>query len=159
MGRTIGRPYVTALHQALPFGMNPQDDGPVLLYDGVCGFCNGTVQFVLARDRRGVLRFATLQGEFARGVMERHPELNGVDSLVLVERDAAGEHVSVRSEVALRVARYLGGPWRIVGVLRVVPRFARDSVYDGFARIRYRVFGKYDSCPLPSAEQRKRFLP
>src|SRR5678815_2955382 len=102
MGRTIGRPYVTALHQALPFGMNPQDDGPVLLYDGVCGFCNGTVQFVLARDRRGVLRFATLQGEFARGVaLDQNERIDTVE-LGMTLHDAAGEHVSVRSEVALR---------------------------------------------------------
>ena len=61
-------------------------DGPVLLYDGLCGFCDGTVQFILKHDRRGLLRFATLQGDFARGVIDRHPELGGIDSLVLVDR-------------------------------------------------------------------------
>src|SRR6185436_14356621 len=71
---------------SLTFGMeHGLGNGPVLLYDGLCGFCNGTVQFVLARDRRGVMRFATLQGEFARGIVARHPELAGVDSLILVE--------------------------------------------------------------------------
>jgi predicted DCC family thiol-disulfide oxidoreductase YuxK len=134
------------------------NDGPVLLYDGLCGFCNGTVQFVLPRDRRGVLRFATLQGDFARGVIDRHPELSGVDSLILVERDGAGERVFVRSEGALRVARHLGAPWSAAVALRVIPRFLRDALYNGFAKIRYRVFGKYDSCPLPSPDQRKRFL-
>jgi predicted DCC family thiol-disulfide oxidoreductase YuxK len=134
-------------------------DGPVLLYDGVCGFCDGAVQFILRHDRRGTLRFATLQGDFARGVIDRHPELDGVDSLVLVERDASGvEQVHVRSNGALRVAGYLGGAWHLARVTAIVPRFIRDAVYDGFARIRYRVFGRHDSCPIPSPEQRARFV-
>ena len=135
-------------------------DGPVLLYDGLCGFCDGTVQFILRHDRRGTLRFATLQGDFARGVIDRHPELEGVDSLVLVERDPASgtEKVHVRSAGALGVARYLGGAWHLARATAIVPRFIRDAAYDGFARIRYRVFGRYDSCPIPSPEQRARFI-
>jgi predicted DCC family thiol-disulfide oxidoreductase YuxK len=136
-----------------------QDRGPVLLYDGLCGFCDGTVQFILRHDRRGTLKFATLQGDFARDVITRHPELAGVDSLVLVERDSSGtEHVHVRSDGALRVARYLGGAWHLARAAAIVPRFIRDWTYDGFARIRYRVFGRYDACPIPSPEQRARFI-
>jgi predicted DCC family thiol-disulfide oxidoreductase YuxK len=134
-------------------------DGPVLLYDGLCGFCDGTVQFILRHDRKKTLRFATLQGDYARGVTARHPELVGVDSLVLVDQDARGiERVYVRSTGALQVARYLGGPWHIARAAGIVPRFLRDMAYDGFARIRYRVFGRYDSCPIPSPEQRARFI-
>ena len=135
-------------------------DGPVLLYDGLCGFCDGTVQFILKHDRRGTLRFATLQGDFARDVIARHPDLAGVDSLVLVEPDPASgkERVSVRSDGALRVARYLGGPWNLARATAIVPRFLRDLAYDGFARIRYRVFGRYDACPIPTPEQRARFI-
>jgi predicted DCC family thiol-disulfide oxidoreductase YuxK len=134
-------------------------DSPVLLYDGLCGFCDGTVQFILRHDRRKTLRFATLQGDFARGVMERHPELVGVDSLVLVERDSSGtERVHVRSSGALRVARYLGGAWHVARGLAIVPPFIRDFAYDAFARIRYRVFGRFDSCPIPTPEQRARFI-
>ena len=135
-------------------------DGPVLLYDGLCGFCDGTVQFILEHDRHGTLRFATLQGEYARGVIARHPELQGVDSLVLVEpaNDSTSERVSVRSAGALRLARYLGGPWHLARAVAIVPRFLRDWAYDGFARIRYRVFGRYDRCPVPSPEQRARFI-
>lgn len=134
-------------------------DDPVLLYDGLCGFCDGTVQFILKHDRRGTLRFATLQGDFARDVITRHPEVAGVDSLVLVERDGAGgETVYVRSEGALRVARYLGGVWHLARIVAIVPRALRDTAYDAFARIRYRVFGRYDSCPIPTPEQRARFI-
>jgi len=135
-------------------------DGPVLLYDGLCGFCDWTVQFVLARDRRGVMRFATLQGEFARQVVARHPELAGVDSLILVERDEATgtERVFARSTGALRVARYLGGIWNLTLALYVIPRAVRDWAYDVFARHRYRVFGRYATCPVPAPAQRERFL-
>ena len=134
---------------------------PVLLYDGLCGFCDHSVQFVLARDRHARLRFAPLQGEFARGVLARHPELAGVDSLVLVERDAATgeERAFVRTDGALRVAHHLGGAWRLTALLRGVPRGLRDLAYDAFARVRYRVFGRHDACRLPAPEQRARFLP
>ena len=134
-------------------------DGPVLLYDGLCGFCDGTVQLILRHDRKKTLRFATLQGDYAREVIGRHPELAGVDSLVLIEQDARGiERVYLRSNGALRVARYLGGPWHLARATAIVPRFLRDLAYDRFARIRYRVFGRHDSCPIPSPEHRARFI-
>jgi predicted DCC family thiol-disulfide oxidoreductase YuxK len=133
---------------------------PVLLYDGVCGFCNKSVQTVIAHDRRGEMRFAALQSDFARSVVARHPELGGVDSVVFVERgpNGAGERVHVRSAAALRVASYLGGFWKLFLVFRVVPAPVRDYFYDLFARHRYRLFGKHDSCLLPPPEVRSRFI-
>ena len=135
-------------------------DSPVLLYDGLCGFCDGTVQFILRHDRKKTLRFATLQGAYARSIFARHPELAGVDSLVLVEPDpvTGTEKVYVRSSGALAVARYLGGAWHLARVVAIIPRVLRDFGYDSFARIRYRVFGRYDSCPIPTPEQRARFI-
>jgi predicted DCC family thiol-disulfide oxidoreductase YuxK len=135
-------------------------DDSVLLYDGLCGFCDGTVQFILRHDRKKTLRFATLQGAYAREVFARHPELAGIDSLVLVERDpsSGSERVYVRSAGALRVAKYLGGAWHLARVLAIVPGFIRDLGYDAFARVRYRVFGQYNSCPIPTPEQRARFI-
>ena len=132
----------------------------MLLYDGLCGFCDGTVQFVMARDRRRRLRFAALQGEFARAVVARHPALAGLDSLILVERDdpTGPERVYVRSEGVLRIARHLGGPWRLAALASVLPRSLRDLAYDGFARVRYRVFGRRLTCSIPTPEQRALFL-
>lgn len=133
---------------------------PVLLYDGVCGFCNKSVQQIIKHDGRGVLRFAALQSDFGRRVVERHPELRGIDSMVLLERLPAtgGERVSVRSAAALGVAAYLGGFWKLFLALRIVPAPLRDYFYDLFARYRYRLFGKYDSCMLPPPEVRSRFI-
>jgi predicted DCC family thiol-disulfide oxidoreductase YuxK len=131
----------------------------MLLYDGLCRFRNGTVRFVLAHDRRGTLRFAALQGDFARQVLSRHPEFANMDSLILVDRDATSraEQLFARSAAALRIVSYFGGPWKLALVLAVIPRFVRDAAYDLFARFRYRLFGRYKSCPMPSGEQRARF--
>lgn len=129
------------------------------MYDGVCGFCDQTVQFILRHDRGGSLRFAPLQSEFAAAVLARHASLRDLDSLVLVERmGAADEQVSLRSEAVLRLASYLGGRWRVAGMLRILPRFLRDAAYDLFARHRYRMFGRYEACKLPAPEVRRRFL-
>jgi predicted DCC family thiol-disulfide oxidoreductase YuxK len=133
-------------------------DAPVLLYDGVCGFCNQTVKVILGHDRRGSMLFAALQSDYARAVVARHPELENVDSLVFVEPTPGGERVYVRSEAALKVAAYLGGFWKLLLAGYVLPRGLRDYLYDLFARNRYRFFGKYDQCLLPPPEVRSRFL-
>jgi predicted DCC family thiol-disulfide oxidoreductase YuxK len=131
---------------------------PVLLYDGVCGFCNKSVQLILDHDRRGQMRFAALQSDYGQAAIARHPELRGVDSVVFVEQAPGGERIYVRSDAALKVAAYLGGFWKIFLAAKVIPRRLRDYLYDLFARNRYRFFGKYDSCMLPPPEVRSRFL-
>ena len=131
----------------------------VLLYDGLCGFCDQAVQFVLSHDPDGSMKFSPLQGEFAAGIIQQRLELQSIDSLILVNTSDVGRpQVHVRSEAVLEVARYLGWPWKSVLALYVVPRAVRDWGYDLFARNRHRWFGRYDACPLPSPEQRARFL-
>lgn len=134
------------------------DSAPVMLYDGVCGLCNKSVQMILARDRRGTMRFAALQSDYGQAVINRHPELHGVDSVVLVEREGGRERVRVRSDAALALASYLGGFWKLPAALRIIPRPLRDFLYNLVARSRYRLFGKYDSCMLPPPEVRSRFI-
>ncbi|MEH3143603.1 MAG: DCC1-like thiol-disulfide oxidoreductase family protein, partial [Mycobacterium kyogaense] len=95
---------------------------PVLLYDGICGFCNGAVQTILRLDRDGDLRFAAIDSDFGAGVLARHPFLTDVDSVVFVDNpESADESVSVRSAAALAVARYLGGPWRALLPAAAIP--------------------------------------
>jgi predicted DCC family thiol-disulfide oxidoreductase YuxK len=132
---------------------------PVLLFDGECGLCNRVVQFVLRADRQGTLRFATLEGRFGRELRARHPELAGVDSVAWVEPigDSAGERVFIRSEAALRVADYLGFPWRGMAVARLIPRAFRDRVYDWVARRRHRWFPRVPACSIPAAQSRDLF--
>lgn len=124
---------------------------PIVLYDGRCGFCDATVQLLLRIDRRGVLRFAPLDGETAAGVTL--PE--GLDSLVLLE----GERVAWYGDAVLGIARHLDWPWRAALALRIVPRTLRDAAYRAFARVRYRIWGRRDACRVPSPAERARFLP
>jgi predicted DCC family thiol-disulfide oxidoreductase YuxK len=130
---------------------------PILLYDGVCGFCQRTVQTILKYDTRGTMRFAPLQSPLGTAITARH-RLAGVDSMLLVQRSAGAERVFIRSDAALQVASYLGGWWKLLLVFSLVPCPLRDFLYDVFARYRYRLFGKYTSCPLPPPEVRARFL-
>jgi predicted DCC family thiol-disulfide oxidoreductase YuxK len=143
----------------------PNHDKVVLLYDGSCGFCARSVQFVLSRERRRRdLHFAPLEGEFGRGVTARFPELSGVDSLVLFFPGKVGQggnptepRVLVRSEAVLAVADYLGGMWGVLGKLASpVPRSLRDAIYKVVARHRHKIPGA-DSCLLPTPEQQSRF--
>ena len=134
-------------------------ESPVLLYDGTCGLCAGSVQFILRHERRHELRFATLQGPFAEAIRARHPELSRVDSMVWVE-PAAGrsrEQVFVRSTAALRAARYLGGIWRLAALGWLVPPLVRDAVYNVIARHRHRLSGA-EQCYLPTPDVRARFI-
>jgi predicted DCC family thiol-disulfide oxidoreductase YuxK len=141
------------------------DGHPIVFFDGVCALCNGFVDYVMARDRRGRFRIAALQGETARekGALEAQPpprrdagdEADALRSLLLW--DAGRWHR--KSDAALRILAGLGGAWGLARVLIWVPRFARDAVYDFVARNRYRWFGKKESCRMPTIAERERFLP
>ncbi|MGA9997604.1 MAG: DCC1-like thiol-disulfide oxidoreductase family protein [Pyrinomonadaceae bacterium] len=132
----------------------------VMLYDGVCGLCNRSVQTILRADKRGTLRFAPLQSDYGKAAIARHTDLREVDSVVLLEKlsNENDERVFVRSDAALRIASYLGGIWKLLVVFRVLPAPIRDFFYDTIARYRYKFFGKHDACLLPAPEVRARFL-
>ncbi|HSS96558.1 MAG TPA: DCC1-like thiol-disulfide oxidoreductase family protein [Terriglobales bacterium] len=140
----------------------PDDStNPVILYDGVCGLCNRTVQFILRRDRRNLFRFATLQSEFARKILLRHAiRMDKPESVCLVlQLGQLGEVVEMRSTAAISIGRELGAFWRVISNLfAIFPESCRDWGYDLVARYRYRVFGKYDTCPLPHPKDRHKFL-
>lgn len=105
------------------------------------------------------MHFAPLQGETARAMLLRHPHLRTVDSLIIIETDSSGaETIHLRSDGLLRIAAYLGGPWSLLRITRIIPRVFRDAVYGLVASARYRFFGRYASCPLPPPEHRSRFL-
>jgi predicted DCC family thiol-disulfide oxidoreductase YuxK len=129
---------------------------PILLYDGSCGFCSTSVQFVLRHDRLGTLRFAAIQSPFSERVLAQHPELRGVDSVVWV--DPVKGQVLTRSAAGLRIAAYLGGMWRLALILRIVPRPIRDWGYDLVARHRHLLIGRATQCLVPSSDVRHRFL-
>ena len=131
-------------------------DGAVVLFDGVCNLCNGAVQFIIDRDPQAHFRFAAQQSEPGAALLARvgRPLSGEPDTIVLVE----GGRVYERSDAALRIARRLSGAWRLLALLRVVPRPLRDAVYGLVARSRYRVFGRSAECRVPTPELRARFL-
>lgn len=134
--------------------------GPVVLYDGLCGFCDASVQWVLRADKPGKYRFAALQGETAAAILARHPEVPAdLDSIVLVEPGADGERVSWHSTAVFRLCRGLPGSWRLLALLGIFPRVLTDLAYRAFARVRYRVWGRRESCRIPNPGERVRFLP
>ena len=133
---------------------------PVLLFDDTCGFCNEAVQNVLRHDKKRSLRFASLRGEYGIDLRARHPELNSVDSMVWFHPTAGGsaELIAIRSDAALLVADYLGGPFRLAAVAGFVPRRLRDAAYDFVARHRHKLSPTPKECLIPTPDQRSRFL-
>lgn len=127
----------------------------MVLFDGVCAFCNFWVAFIIRRDRAAKFRFAALGSAAAERVLAGRPMPVPLPESVIVV-DAHGVHV--RSEASLRILRALPWPWRWLAGLRLVPRGVRDWAYDAVARRRYRWFGKMDACVVPTAAQRERFL-
>jgi predicted DCC family thiol-disulfide oxidoreductase YuxK len=119
------------------------------------------VRFALRHDHEDRLRFAPLGGGLARGILSRHGcDSSQVETVVLVKHPGAAEEcVLVRSEAALGLLAELGQPWSFIArLLGLVPRWLRDRAYQGVARRRYAMFGRYEACPMPSAEERKKFL-
>ena len=134
-------------------------DGPILVYDGDCGFCARSVQFVLQHDRRGIVRFAARDGDAGRALRERHA-LQAVESLLWVDARDGREVVYVYSDAVLQTARYLGGVYGVLGTLGgIVPRVLRDPVYNFIARVRKRIMGGAAACHLPGPQELARMLP
>ena len=160
-------PYEIVRRNVRPCGNQPEapafsagEGEHLLLYDGVCGLCNRVNRFVLRRDRAGTFDFAALQSRTAREVLAPF----GVDPgqlrtfYVIAGYRGADPILLERSRAALFVLRTLGGPWKALTLLGVLPRTLLDAAYDAVARRRYRLFGRFDVCPLPAPEHRRRFL-
>ena len=133
---------------------------PVLLYDGVCGFCNRMVQFVLRHDREKNFRFASLQSAFATRVLaKKGVDASDLNSIYIVVFREDGDLMLKRSDAVVFVLEELPGVWPAVGrALRSVPRTLRDWGYRVIARSRYQLFGRYENCPIPSESDRERFI-
>ena len=133
----------------------------VVFFDGVCGLCDRLVRFLLPRDRRGVLRFAPLQGDLARQTLRKHGlDPADLDSVVVVSNwSLPDERAFTRSRAVLLTLDALDGGWRVVAqVAQVVPLPLADAAYRLVARSRYRIFGRFDACQLPKPEWRDRFI-
>jgi predicted DCC family thiol-disulfide oxidoreductase YuxK len=129
-------------------------ENPVILFDGVCNFCNGSINFLIRMDKKGLFRFSAIQSE-AGATLLKNLALPAVpDSFILLFRNKIYE----KSSATLIIFNMLPWYWKWTQLFWIVPGFIRNAVYDFISRNRYKWFGKKDSCMIPNAEIRKRFL-
>jgi predicted DCC family thiol-disulfide oxidoreductase YuxK len=135
--------------------MASQTGTTLVLFDGVCNLCNGSVRFLLRRDRRRRFRFAALQSAAGQAALRRHALSSArLDTIVVIENGRTW----TKSAAALLLARRLPWPWPLLAVFAIVPRALRDALYAWVSRNRYRWFGRRESCMLPRPEDAGRFL-
>lgn len=133
----------------------PASADSIVLFDGVCNFCNHSVHFIIDRDLRRRYKFAALQSDIGRQLLaENHLDPATINSVVLLENGRC----FTKSTAALRIAGNLRFPWRLCAALRIIPSFVRDPIYNLIAKNRYRLFGKSDACRIPTPALRERFL-
>lgn len=126
---------------------------PVIFFDGVCGLCNGFVDFIISIDKHNHYLFSPLQSKFAEKTLP--PELiKDLNSVICLENNK----IYKKSNAVLVIMKSLGGFWKLSQFGLLIPEFLRDKIYDFVARNRYRFFGKKATCRLPTPEERSRFI-
>lgn len=126
----------------------------IILFDGVCNFCDASVQFIIQHDPKRKYRFASLQSKIGQTYIEKFPALEHIDSIILLENDTYYIH----SDAVLRITKQLNGFWKCFYVFICIPRWIRNPLYRFVAKHRYTWFGKKESCMIPTKEIRDRFL-
>ena len=126
----------------------------VVLFDGVCNFCDSSVQFIIKHDKSNSLKFASLQSEFGQNLLKQFNHTTALESVIFFENN----QIYTKSTAAFHIANYFDGIWKMLTYLRIFPAFLTDFFYDIIAKNRYKWFGKKDSCMIPSPEIRNRFI-
>lgn len=134
--------------------MTSLPDAPVVLFDGVCNFCNGAVNFLIDRDAQQKFRFTAFQSEIGQQLLQDFGYTQMPESVMLVHKGKS----YTSSTAVLKIAQQMSGLWRLAYVFILVPPFLRDPIYDFIARNRYKWFGKRDACRIPTPDVRARFL-
>ncbi|WP_335673657.1 DUF393 domain-containing protein [Wenyingzhuangia fucanilytica] len=128
---------------------------PILLFDGVCNLCNSSVQLVIKNDTKNFFLFAPLQKpEVVKYLEKHHPNLNQIDSIILITR----KKTYTKSSAALTVAKHLKGLYPLLYVFYIIPKPIRDLFYDFIAKNRYKWYGKQEQCMIPTTELKNKFL-
>ena len=127
----------------------------IVLFDGLCNLCNGSVNFIIKRDKRAKFKFASLQSNIGSKLCKQHNiDTTIVDSIVLIKNDA----VHIKSSAVLEILKDLPIRWRVFRIGIILPKIIRDWLYDVVAKHRYKIFGKKDECPIPSKDSQDRLL-
>ena len=131
------------------------DNKHIIIFDGICNFCNGAINFIIKHDPDGVFVFTPMQSDLAKNLLLQYEIKNvGVDTFLLIKNDTT----YIWTDAALEIAKDLNGYWYLFNITRIIPRFMRDYLYRIFARNRYRLFGKRTECMVPTPSLKKRFI-
>ncbi|MFF2794767.1 thiol-disulfide oxidoreductase DCC family protein [Lysinibacillus xylanilyticus] len=128
--------------------------GGIILFDGVCNFCDSSVQFIIKYDQAAYFQFASIQSDAGQALLAQYEVPENIDSVILIEQGK----VYFESTAALKICRRLDSFWPVCYIFVMIPSFIRNKMYRLFARNRYRLFGRKEVCLLPTPSQRKRFL-
>ncbi len=131
-----------------------EKQNPVILFDGVCNLCNGTVDFLLKRDRRKQFRYAALQSESGKALIQKFHIPEQTDSVILINLNK----VYFESDAAIEICNLLPYPWRLGIIFQIIPKIIRDKIYRWVAKNRYRWFGKRETCRIPTPEEKEFFM-
>ncbi|HAH54972.1 MAG TPA: thiol-disulfide oxidoreductase [Flavobacterium sp.] len=136
--------------------LNLPPNKKIILFDGVCNLCNSSVQFVIQHDKKDVFRFVALQSELGQEIL-KHIGVNpkNIDSIILYDPGVAYYY---KSKAALEIAKNLGGFWHFGTIFRIIPTGISNQLYDYIAKNRYKWYGKKESCMIPTAELKSKFL-
>lgn len=126
----------------------------IVLFDGVCNYCNAMVNFAIRHDKKAILKFAPLQSEAGRRLKEKYKIPDEIDSVIFIDNNIPYTH----SDAAIRIAKYLNWPAKVLYGFIIIPKFIRQPIYKWIARNRYRWFGKKEECMIPTADVKARFL-
>ena len=131
------------------------NENPIILFDGICNFCDGAINFVLKQDKKGVFRFAPLQSEAGQKILQQYKlPIKDFESFVFIDDGK----IYKKSAASLKVMNKLPWYWKGLQIFWIIPGFIRNAIYDFIAKNRYKWFGKKDSCMIPSPKIRSRFL-
>lgn len=131
-----------------------QSKQPIILFDGVCNLCNGTVDFLMKQDRKKQFRFAPLQSETGELLTQQFQIPENSDSVILIKSNT----VYFKSDVVIEISGMLHYPWKMGVIIKIIPKKIRDKLYDWIAKNRYRWFGKKDTCRIPTLEEQEFFM-
>jgi predicted DCC family thiol-disulfide oxidoreductase YuxK len=127
----------------------------IILFDGLCNLCSGSVQFIIKRDRKDSFQFASLQSSFGQNQLAKfNLDRNSFHSIILIR----GDRFFQKSDAALEISKRLGSGWPLLYGLKIIPRFIRDSIYSWISNNRYRFFGKKTECWIPDSNTKDRFI-
>lgn len=130
-------------------------ESKIILFDGICNFCNYWVNFIIDHDKQNTFKFAALQSEKGKELLEKFDlPMDDFDSFILVSQNKAYK----KSSAAFEIAKKLSGWPKFIAPLRFLPQSLTDFVYDLVAKNRYKFFGKKEACRIPTPEERTKFL-